>query len=233
MTEKKFINILMISIAICISLFILAELYRADYLPEKEVIVTSVKNKIGIDVSKIVYDAKITIPNTSVTVSYPKLGYDGRGVTLGRSREGALMVYEKTGGVYVVSRLNGHSTDTSVGGDPMATIDVYKLNGEKTLDEAVKNMFDSQMPDNQNNHYETINGVRYYFALDPTGVVDTAYTLMNNHLVYIALQTSYKEIMNDLFTQILSNINYSCKGDCSVNANEIIEMGKERFGGSE
>lgn len=241
MINKKFVPIILVAVFICLLVVVSLSFARIYLNTKKASTQASVPNadsvQLGtgtvVDISKIIYDAKITIPNTHVTVSYPKLGYDGKGVTLGRSRAGGLMVYEKIGGVYVVSKLNGKSTDVSVGGDPMATIDIYKLNGEKTLEEVMKYIFDNQMPENQNNHYEMINGVRYYVESDPSGEIKNAYTLMNDHLVNVILQTSHKEIMSDLFTQILSNIDYSCKGDCSVNANEIIEMGKERFGGEE
>ncbi len=56
---------------------------------------------------------------------------------------------------------------------------------------------------------------------------------MNDRLVYVYLQTFRSEEVDGLLEQILLNIDFSCKSDCSVNANEIIEMGKERFGGEE
>ncbi len=175
------------------------------------------------DVSKVVYDAKITIPGTGVTVSYPKQGYNGKGVRIGKSKESALMVYDKIANLYVLSK----PYDI-----PYISVDVFKLGNEKTLDDVIAYITREQMPNVPGSRYQTIDGRRYYLVPEFEGnPIYSAYTIANGRLVNIILQGGFIMEQDDatpeLLVQVLKHIDYSCKGDCSSNADPVIDMGKQ------
>ena len=118
----------------------------------------------------------------------------------------------------------------------MLEVDVYKLRKEKTLEEAVTTIAEGQIPEIKTGRYEVINGIRYLVVADTfNSPLMHAYTVSNGHLVFISLMGNIGAMNNSedfpkLFDQILSHIDYTCKGDCSVNADPVTVMGKEKGG---
>jgi len=178
-----------------------------------------------IDLSKINYDAKTTIPGTNLTVSYPKNGYYGNGIKLIQSDNAPLLVFDSIANLYIYS---GSGSDNSTQID----VNLYKLEKEKTLEDAL-NTAESQIASLNLGHYEEVAGTRYFLA--PSDLSDNdysasryvAYAIVNGRLLAVTFYGGFnvgdRNNVPEIVAQFLSRIDFSCKTDCSINSAPITE----------
>jgi len=174
-----------------------------------------------IDLSKVNYDAKTTIPGTNLTVSYPKNGYYGDGVKLIQSDRAPLLVFDSIANLYIYS---GSDNSTQI------DVNLYKLGSEKTLEEVLKTV-EGQMTNLNLGHYQDMSGTRYFLA--PSDLADNdyqassyvAYAIVDGRLLAVTFYGGFnvgdRSKVPEIVTQFLSRMDFSCKTDCSVNSAPI------------
>ncbi|MFA6603600.1 MAG: hypothetical protein WCT10_02015 [Patescibacteria group bacterium] len=187
-----------------------------------------------VDLSKIAYDAKTTVPGTGVTFSYPKEGYYGKGAQLvNQVWTSDLNVNHAS--FPEIESLYFTSLHDSILNAQQISIRVFRL--EKTTDiEDVLNGLGIPGPYYPlPGRFESINGTRYYLQPGKTSGLNLfivygydAYTIVNGRLLIVSFQGGFDASDDnktpDLVMQFLSRLDFSCTStsDCSVNSSPII-----------
>lgn len=186
-----------------------------------------------VDLSKIIYDAKTTVPGTGVTFSYPKEGYYGKGVRLvNNSWPSGLNVNDVA--LSEIESLYLSSLKDDMISAQQINIQVFNLDKGEGLENILNGLGIPGPYYPIPGRLETISGTRFYLQPAKTSAINTytiygysAYAVVNGHLLVVTFDGGFDgdDASNTptLVKQFLSRLDFTCISDCSVNSASIIE----------
>lgn len=179
-----------------------------------------------IDTSKVVWDAKTTVPKARITFSYPREGFYKQSVKLINNQWASdLFSFKEIESLYLTSLPEGF-------GSQQTSVRVFELDGETTLENILKKLNEEGgMP--LQGRYQNINGTRYFLQSSkltnspPEVYAYTAYAIINGKLLAVDIQGGFdgsdSKITPSLVTQFLSRLDFTCTSDCSANSAPITD----------